>query len=55
MALTGHSKEVMSVNMHGKLCVSVGQDNQLIIYRINNYYYTAEILFKMPLESDQVN
>lgn len=55
MTLSGHSKEAMCVHMHGKLCISVGEDKQLLINRINTYNNTRDLVFQMQLEDEAIN
>ena len=46
MALIEHTKEVIAVGFGGQLCISIAQDKQVVIYRLDLYYKQNKMIFK---------
>lgn len=45
LTLVTHKSDILTINMHGKLCASISRDNQLIIHKIDGEFPTGSVVF----------
>jgi len=55
LTLVTHKSDVLTINMHGRLCASIARDNQLLIHKIEGEFPVSSLAFQMALDASTVN